>query len=86
MRKINDTKIYLTGPLYGNIRSKVKFKFCVGDGVHISKNRRTFKMGYLPYWAEEIFTISKRIAKEGPIYQLTDDSGEILEGSFYEEE
>ena len=72
--------------LYGNIKSKVKFKFRVGDRVRISKSRRTFKKGYLPNWTEEIFTISKRITKERPIYKLTDDSGEILEGSFYEEE
>ena len=29
--------------LYGNIKSKVKFKFHVGDRVCISKSRRTFK-------------------------------------------
>ena len=34
--------------LYGNLKSKVKFKFHVGDGVRISKSRRTFKKGYLP--------------------------------------
>ena len=50
------------------------------------KKRRTFKKGYLPNWTEEIFIICKRITKERPIYKLTDDSGEIQEGSFYEEE
>ena len=72
--------------LYGNIKSKVKFKFHVGDRVHISKSRRTFKKGYLPNWTEEIFTISKNITKRRSIYKLTDDSGEFLQGSFYEEE
>ena len=72
--------------LYDNVKSKVKFKFCVGDCVHISKSRGTFKKGYLPNWTEEIFTICKRITKEHPIYKLTDDSGEILEHSFHEEE
>ena len=71
--------------LYGNVESKIKFKFLVGDPVCISKSRRTFKKGYLPNWTEEIFTICKRITRERPIYKLTDDSGEILEGSFYEE-
>ena len=33
-----------------------------------------------------VFTFFKRIARELSIYQLTDDSGEILEVSFYEEE
>ena len=45
---------------------------------------QAFEKGYLPDWTEEIFTISKRITKERPICK--DDSGEILEGSFYEEE
>ena len=72
--------------LCGNVKSKVKFKFCVGDRVRIGKSRRTLKKGYLPDWTEKIFTICKRITKEIPIYKLTDDSGEILEGSFYKEE
>ena len=72
--------------LSGNVKSKVEFKFPVGDRVRISKNQRTFKKGYLPNWTEEIFTISKRITKECPSYKLTDNSEEILEGSFYEEE
>ena len=71
--------------LYGNIKSKVKFKFRVGEWVLISKSRRPFKKEYLPNWTEEIFTVYKRITKERPIYKLT-DSGEIPEGSFYEEE
>ena len=55
-------------------------------GFVSAKSKRTFKKGYLPNWTEEIFTISKRITKERPFYKLTDDSGEILDGSFYEEE
>ena len=72
--------------VYGNVKSKVKFKFHIRDRIRISKSPRTFKKGYLPNWTEEIFTFSKRITKECPIYKLTDDSREILEGSFYEEE
>ena len=72
--------------VYGNVKYKVKFKFHIRDRIRISESRRTFKKGYLPNWTEEIFTFSKRITKECPIYKLTDDSREILEGSFYEEE
>ena len=54
-------------------------------GFVSARVEETFKKGYLPNWAEEIFTIFKRITKESPIYKLTDDYGEILEGSFYEE-
>ena len=46
--------------LYGNIKSKVKFKVSVEDRVLISKSRRTFRKRYLPNWTEEIFTISQR--------------------------
>ena len=48
---------------YENVKSKVKFKFCVEDRVRISKSRRTFKKGYLPNWTEEIFTICKESPK-----------------------
>ena len=56
--------------LYGNVKSKVKFKFRVGDCVRISKSRRTFKKGYLPNWTKEIFTTCKRITKERPVYNV----------------
>ena len=72
--------------LYGNIKSKIKSKFCVEDQVRIGKSRGTFKKGHLPNWTEKIFTISKRTAKQHPIHKLTDDSGETLEGTIYEEE
>ena len=72
--------------LYGNVKSKIKFQVRVGDRLRISKSRRTFRKGYVSDWTKEIFTICKRITKERPIYKLTDDSREILEGSFYEEE
>ena len=66
--------------LYDNVKSKEKFNFCAGDRVRISKRRKTFKKGHLPNWTEEIFTVSKRTTEERPIYKLTDNSGEILEG------
>ena len=72
--------------LYGNVKSKVKFNFRVVDQIHIIKSLRTLKKCHLPNWTKEIFIICKRITKERPIYKLMNDSGEILEGSFYEEE
>ena len=41
--------------------------------------------GCLHTWTEEIFTVSKRIAKEYPSYKLMGDSGEIIKGCFHEE-
>ena len=65
--------------LCGSVNSKIKFKFRVGDRVLISKSKSSFKKGYLPNWTKDLFSISKRITKEGPICQLTDDSAKILE-------
>ena len=66
--------------LYGNesMRS-TKYKFNIGDQVRISKTRRTFKKGYLPNWTEEVFTITERIPRQPPVYN-------ILDGTFYEQE
>ena len=50
------------------------------------RQRKKFKKEYLPNLTEEIFTISKRITKERLISKLTNDSGEFLEGSFYEKD
>lgn len=82
----NEKRVWHT--LYDNIKSssKAKFKFKVGDQVRISKIKRIFEKGYLPGWTEEIFTISKRIRRRPPVYQLKDYSGEVLEGTFYESE
>ena len=73
--------LYDTGP-----SRRIKFKFNVGDQVRISKMKRTFEKGYLPGWTEEIFTISKRISRRPPVYQLKDYNDEELEGTFYESE
>ena len=47
--------------LYGNSWAKPirELKFKLGDEVHISKSHRTFKIGYLPSWIQEIFTVTK---------------------------
>ena len=50
--------------LYGDKTSKpIKYKFKVGDEVRICKARRTFKKGYLPSWAELVFTVTKRVPR-----------------------
>ncbi|CAB4011070.1 Hypothetical predicted protein [Paramuricea clavata] len=63
-----------------------KYKFNVGDLVRISKMKRTFEKGYLPNFSKEIFTISKQIPLDPPLYKLKDyDDGE-LKGTFYDKE
>ena len=58
-----------------------------GDFVRISKTRRTFQRGYLPYWSQEIFRINQVIVATGQsVYKIEDYGGEVLEGVFYEKE
>ena len=63
-----------------------KFKFKLGDQVHISKSRHTFKKGYLPSWTQEIFTVTKIIPRVPPVYRLRDYADDEIEGVFYAEE
>ena len=47
----------------------------MGDRVRISKVE-----------IKEMFTIYKQFAHQVPVYKLKDDSGEILDATFYEEQ
>ena len=58
----------------------------MGDQVRISKAKRTFEKGYLPSWTTEVFTISKRIPRNRPVYKLQEYDGDELTGTFYEKE
>ena len=64
----------------------VKYKFNIEDQVRISKIKRTFEKGYLPNFPKEIFTVSKQIPRDPPVYKLKDYDGEELKGTFYEKE
>jgi hypothetical protein len=82
----NEKKVWHT--LYDdhNVVKNVKYKFKIGDQVRISKMKQTFEKGYLPNFSKEIFTISKQIARDPPVYKLKDLDGEELKGTFYEKE
>ena len=64
----------------------VKYKFKTGDQVRISKIKHKFEKGYLPTFSKEIFTISKQIPRDLPVYKLKDYDGEELKGTFYDKE
>jgi hypothetical protein len=67
-----------------NLKNKPKFK--VGDKVRISRTKTIFEKGYLPNWSEELFIIDS-VQKTIPVtYKLKDTLGELLEGSFYQQE
>ena len=64
-------------------KSKLVWKFRVGDQVRIARGKREFKKGYLPSWTDEIFTIASRRPSDPPVYKIKDYNGEILGGNFY---
>ncbi|RLJ22609.1 hypothetical protein DJ031_00475 [bacterium endosymbiont of Escarpia laminata] len=72
--------------LYGGHHGKGMPKYHVADRVRISKVKRRFDKGYMANWTEEIFTIREVHPSDPPVYRLTDDLGEILDGTFYEPE
>lgn len=63
-----------------------KFKFELNDTVRIAKLSKIFRKGYLPSFQEEYFKIQDRISSKPPTYKLLDMNGEIIQGSFYEQE
>jgi hypothetical protein len=61
-------------------------KFKVGDKVRISRIKGLFEKGYLPNWSEEVFEIVAVKYTNPYTYVLKDMNGEIIAGSFYNEE
>jgi hypothetical protein len=81
VNKNNENIVWQT--LYGKESKKSnQFKFSIGDQVRISKAKRTFKKGYLPNWTEKVFTVTKRVPRQPPVYRIADYDGEELEGHF----
>jgi hypothetical protein len=61
--------------------------FKVGDYVRISKHKApTFSKGYTPNWSAEIFKIVKRNNTTPYTYMLQDETGNVINGSFYSQE
>ena len=73
--------------LYLSWKESERQDLSVGDFVRITKYRGAFKRGYTPNWTQELFTIkSKDSQTRPPTYRIQDQSGEEIEGTFYEEE
>ena len=52
----------------------------------MSRIKAIFEKGYLPNWSEEIYTVEK-VQKTNPVtYIIKDSLGEVIQGSFYNEE
>jgi len=68
------------------VSTKTRARFKVGDKVRMSRIKGIFEKGYLPNWSEEIYTVEK-VQKTNPVtYKIKDSLGEVIEGSFYNEE
>ena len=74
---------------YINTNKEINYKdpkFKVGDYVRISKYKNIFAKGYMPNWSEEVFVID-RIKNTVPwTYVINDFNGEVITGTFYENE
>lgn len=70
------------------ITKKQSFRFEVGENVRISVTRQAFAREYDQRWSGEIFKIRSRFRREKDIrmYRLEDYTGDIVTGSFYENE
>ena len=82
----NEKKVWDTLYSDHSVVKNVKYNFKIGDQVRISKIKRKFEKGYLPNFSKEIFTISKQIPRDPPVYKLKDFDGEELKGTFYDKE
>lgn len=58
----------------------------VGSTVRISKTRGVFQKGYLGNWSEEIFTVVKKVNSSPVTYQIVDEDGERIAGTWYGDE
>ena len=72
------------------VKTKVivkKPRFGTGDKVRISIEKHKLSKGYFPNYSTEIFTVSRVLKNRFPsTYKIKDNSGEEIEGIFYNEE
>ena len=61
-------------------------KLKVGDSVRISKIKSIFAKGYTINWSYELFEVSEILKTKPVTYRIKDEKGEVIQGSFYEQE
>ena len=73
---------------YGKYLQKRKkmFRYKINDTVRITKMKKQFQRGYTRGWKREKFHIIDRYSTTPPTYKIADLDGEVLEGTFYEQE
>jgi hypothetical protein len=78
-------KLYLPQKLAED-RQEIKYKFDVGDKVHIASARTKFTKGYVPTFKKEVFKVKYRSRTIPPRYKLMDLKGRDVAGTVYEAE
>jgi transposase InsO family protein len=61
-------------------------KFRVGNHVRITIKRGDFRKGYRPNFTREVFIVVEVLETTPTTYRITALDGEVIEGSFYEQE
>ena len=81
----NQTEVWQV--LYGKPVRKPKYRFKSGEHVRIAIEKHVLSKGYRPNYSNEIFTVARVMKQRVPAtYKLKDESGEEIEGIFYNEE
>ncbi len=68
------------------VQKKKHPRFEVGDEVRISRVKGIFEKGMENNFSFEVFKISKVLDTQPITYHITDYNGDVIEGSFYEQE
>lgn len=84
VNKNNRFKVWMN--LYSQDFKTSRPKLTTGDTVRITKAKRTFEKGYETKWSEEVFEVKDVLPYPIPLYVLKDINGEIIDGTFYEQE
>jgi len=61
-------------------------KFRVGDIVRVSNPKTVFEKGYKPKWSTEKFLVVKVHRRQPVVYNIKDETGNIIKGNYYESE
>ena len=91
MRPVDASKKENESEIWENLfrdeeHARKSYKFKVGDTVRISRIKGIFEHGFLPNWSEQIYKIHEINNSIPETYILKDLQGEIIVGSFYNEE
>lgn len=66
---------------------KPELKYKIGDFVRLAYSKHTFQRDYQQKWTSEIFKIHDRFVKQNiPVYKVADFDGDVIVGTFYEQE